>query len=180
MGKLWDVVVVGAGHNGLTAAAYLARQGLSVKVVEARHVIGGAAVTEEFHPGFRNSVCSYLVGMLSPRVIAELDLARHGLRIVARPAEGFYPQPDGRHLLYTADHADFSRQLDRFHMGDGAAFARYDREVNEVAAIVQLLMERTPPNLDMRIGDLLSAAGLAMQARRLSSRARAILARLMT
>jgi phytoene dehydrogenase-like protein len=180
MSRVWDVVVVGAGHNGLTAAAYLARRGLSVKVVEARHAIGGAAVTEEFHPGFRNSVCSYLVGMLSPRVIAELDLASHGLRIVPRPAEGFYPQPDGRHLLYTTDHADFSRQLDRFHMGDGAAFERYDREVNEVAAIVQLLMERTPPNLDARIGDLVSAAGLAMEARHLPARARAVLARLMT
>ncbi|HEY4345656.1 MAG TPA: NAD(P)/FAD-dependent oxidoreductase [Parvibaculum sp.] len=180
MSKLWDVVVIGAGHNGLAAAAYLARQGLTVKVVEARHVIGGAAVTEEFHPGFRNSVCSYLVGMLSPRVIAELDLVRHGLEIVPRPAEGFYPQEDGRHLLYTTDHADFSRQLDKFHMGDGAAFAKYDREVNEVAAVVQLLMERTPPNLDAKIGDLMAAAGLAMQARRLSSRARTILARLMT
>ncbi|MCE9649868.1 MAG: NAD(P)/FAD-dependent oxidoreductase [Parvibaculum sp.] len=177
---MWDVIVVGGGHNGLAAAAYLARQGLSVKVCEARHVIGGAAVTEEFHPGFRNSVCSYLVGMLSPRVVAELELVKFGLQVVPRPAEGFYPQPDGRHLLYTTDHADFARQLEAFHKGDGAGFERYDREVNEVAAIVQLLMERTPPNLDARIGDLVSAAGLAMKARKLSGRARAILARMMT
>lgn len=180
MGKVWDIVVIGAGHNGLTTAAYLARKGLSVKVVEARAVIGGAAVTEEFHPGFRNSTCSYLVGMLSPRVIAELDLARHGLNIVPRPSEGFYPQPDGRHLLYTNDHADFARQLDRFHPGDGAGFEAFDRDISDVVEVVRMLMERTPPNFDGRVSDLLSAAGLVMDARRLSPRSRAVLARLMT
>jgi phytoene dehydrogenase-like protein len=112
MPSTFDVIVIGAGHNGLTAAAYLAKKGLSVKVLEARPVIGGAAVTEEFYPGFRNSICSYLVGMLSPRVMTELDLARHGLAIVERPAEAFYPLPDGRHLLYSHDHAEFARQLD--------------------------------------------------------------------
>ena len=81
----FDAVVIGAGHNGLVCAAYLARAGLSVKVVERRGVVGGAAVTEEFHPGFRNSVCAYSVSLLESKVMADLRLADHGLRVVERP-----------------------------------------------------------------------------------------------
>ena len=94
-----DVLVIGAGHNGLVCAAYLARAGLSVKVVERRPVVGGAAVTEEFHPGFRNSVASYTVSLLNPKVIRDLDLHGHGLKIVERRAQNFLPLPDGRYLL---------------------------------------------------------------------------------
>src|SRR5512138_3540007 len=94
-----DVVVIGAGHNGLTCAAYLAKAGLKVKVVERRPTVGGAAVTEEFHPGFRNSVAAYTVSLLNPTVIADLDLTRHGLRIVERRAQNFLPAPDGSYLL---------------------------------------------------------------------------------
>src|ERR1700743_2661852 len=93
-----DVVIIGAGHNGLTCAAYLAKAGLRVKVVEQRHVIGGAAVTEEFHPGFRNSVASYTVSLLNPKVIADLRLADHGLKIVERKIANFLPLDDGRYL----------------------------------------------------------------------------------
>src|SRR5918911_4800725 len=93
-----DVLVIGAGHNGLVCAAYLARAGLSVKVVERRHVVGGAAVTEEFHPGFRNSVASYTVSLLNPKVIRDLDLPGHGLRIVERRIANFLPLEDGRFL----------------------------------------------------------------------------------
>src|ERR1700749_3688783 len=94
-----DVVIIGAGHNGLTCAAYLAMAGLRVTVVERRKVVGGAAVTEEFHPGFRNSVAAYTVSLLNPKVIADLRLAEHGLRIVERRAQNFLPAPDGRYLL---------------------------------------------------------------------------------
>ncbi len=94
-----DVVVIGAGHNGLTCAAYLAKAGLRVKVVERRHIVGGAAVTEEFHPGFRNSVASYTVSLLNPKIIRDLDLRGHGLTIVERRAQNFLPLPDGRYLL---------------------------------------------------------------------------------
>src|ERR1700722_4319763 len=83
----YDVVIVGAGHNGLVCAAYLAMAGLRVKVVERRHVVGGAAVTEEFHPGFRNSVAAYTVSLLNPKIIRDLRLAAHGLRIVERRGE---------------------------------------------------------------------------------------------
>ena len=86
-----DVLIIGGGHNGLTCAFYLARAGLKVTVLERRDVLGGAAVTEEFHPGFRNSTASYAVSLLNPRVIAEMELARHGLQIVHRRAANFLP-----------------------------------------------------------------------------------------
>ena len=91
-----DVVLVGGGHNGLVCATYLAKAGLKVTVLERRHVVGGAAVTEEFHPGFRNSVASYTVSLLQPKVIADLDLHAHGLEIVQRKRSNFLPLPDGR------------------------------------------------------------------------------------
>src|SRR6201990_3168908 len=93
-----DVVIIGAGHNGLTCAAYLAIAGLRVRVVERRKVVGGAAVTEEFHPGFRNSVAAYTVSLLNPQVIRDLKLAEHGLRIVERAIANFLPLDDGRYL----------------------------------------------------------------------------------
>src|SRR3954468_24782553 len=94
-----DVVIIGAGHNGLTCAAYLAMAGLKVKVLERRSVVGGAAVTEEFCPGFRNSVAAYTVSLLNPKVIADLRLFQHGLKIVERRAQNFLPTLDGQYLL---------------------------------------------------------------------------------
>src|SRR6202041_1361464 len=93
-----DVVIIGAGHNGLTCAAYLAMAGLRVKVVERRKVVGGAAVTEEFHPGFRNSVAAYTVSLLNPKVIRDLDLPRHGLRVVERKLANFLPLNETTYL----------------------------------------------------------------------------------
>src|ERR1700675_3663884 len=94
-----EVVIIGAGHNGLTCAAYLAMAGLRVKVVERRKEVGGAAVTEEFVLGFRNSAAAYTVSLLNPRVISDLRLHDHGLKIVERRAQNFLPAPDGRYLL---------------------------------------------------------------------------------
>src|ERR1700733_1506749 len=94
-----DVLIIGAGHNGLTCAAYLAMNGLRVKIVERRKVVGGAAVTEEFHPGFRNSVAAYTVSLLNPKIIADLRLHDHGLKIVERRAQNFLPAGDGSYLL---------------------------------------------------------------------------------
>src|SRR3712207_3446501 len=91
MAEPYDVIIIGAGHNGLTCAGYLGRAGLKVKVVERRKVVGGAAVTEEFHPGFRNSVAAYTVSLLNPQVIRDLRLAEQGLRIVERRAQNFLP-----------------------------------------------------------------------------------------
>src|SRR6266496_4684978 len=97
--QAYDVVIIGAGHNGLTCAAYLGMAGLKVKVLERRSIVGGAAVTEEFHPGFRNSVAAYAVSLLNPKIINDLRLAEQGLRIVERRAQNFLPSPDGRYLL---------------------------------------------------------------------------------
>src|SRR5688572_23610475 len=96
---MYDAVIIGAGHNGLVCAAYLGMAGLKVKLVERRAVIGGAAVTAEFHPGFRNSVAAYTVSLLNPKVIRDLDLHRHGLKIVERRVQNFLPLPDGQHLV---------------------------------------------------------------------------------
>src|SRR5246500_6042977 len=96
--QTYDVVIIGGGHNGLTCAAYLGMAGLKVKVLERRSMVGGAAVTEEFFPGFRNSVAAYTVSLLNPKIIRDLDLAAHGLRVVERPIANFLPLDDGRYL----------------------------------------------------------------------------------
>ena len=98
MSKPYDAIIIGGGHNGLTCAFYLAKTGLKVRVLERREVVGGAAVTEEFHPGFRNSVASYTVSLLNPKVIADMKLAERGLRIIERPISNFLPQEDGGYL----------------------------------------------------------------------------------
>jgi phytoene dehydrogenase-like protein len=90
-----DVLIVGAGHNGPVCAFYVASAGLKVKIAERRDVVGGAAVTEEFHPGFRNSVAAYTVSLLNPKVIADINLSAHGLTVVERRASNFLPQPEG-------------------------------------------------------------------------------------
>src|SRR5437588_3479505 len=119
--QAYDVVIIGAGHNGLTCAAYLGMAGLKVKILERRSIVGGAAVTEEFCPGFRNSVAAYTVSLLNPKVIADLRLTERGLKIVERRAQNFLPTLDGRYLLAAEGHtenevAKFSRiDAERYH-----------------------------------------------------------------
>src|SRR5919205_1798861 len=112
----YDVVIIGAGHNGLTCACYLAKAGLKVKVLERRAVVGGAAVTEEFHSGFRNSVAAYTVSLLNPKVIRDLRLHAHGLTIVERRAQNFLPAPDGRYLLVAEGRTE--REISKFSARD--------------------------------------------------------------
>src|SRR5438094_248786 len=119
MAMKYDAIVIGGGHNGLTAAAYLARAGRKVLVLERRHLVGGAAVTEEVFPGFRFSVCSYVVSLLRPEIIRDLDLPRHGLEIL--PLDGtFTPMPDGDYLWRVNDHAKTHREIARHSPLDGA------------------------------------------------------------
>src|SRR3954468_12198573 len=113
-----DVVIIGAGHNGLTCAAYLAMAGLRVRLVERRKVVGGAAVTEEFHPGFRNSVAAYTVSLLNPAVVRDLELARHGLKIVERPVANFWPVDEQRYLLMPYGLAGRQRAIAEFSAKD--------------------------------------------------------------
>jgi len=116
--RRYDAVVVGGGHNGLVCACYLAARGLSVRVLERRAVVGGAAVTEEFTPGFRNSVAAYTVSLLQPKVIRDLRLAEHGLRIVERPYSNFLPLPDGRAFRLGGGLERTQAELARFSESD--------------------------------------------------------------
>src|SRR6187401_3028833 len=116
-----DILIIGAGHNGLVCACYLAARGLKVTIVERRHVVGGAAVTEEFHPGFRNSTASYTVSLLNPRIIRDLRLAGHGLRIVERSFANFLPLPDGDHLKVGGSLEATQAEVARFSRRDADA-----------------------------------------------------------
>jgi phytoene dehydrogenase-like protein len=140
-----DVVIIGAGHNGLTCAAYLAKAGLRVKVVERRHVIGGAAVTEEFHPGFRNSVAAYTVSLLNPKVIADLRLADHGLKIVERRAQNFLPSPEGSYLLTGEGRTRAS--VAKLSARDADTLDGFSRELEAIADVLRQFVLRAPPNL---------------------------------
>lgn len=141
----YDALIIGAGHNGLTCAAYLAMNGLRVKVVERRKVVGGAAVTEEFHPGFRNSVAAYTVSLLNPRVIVDLELHRHGLRIVERKAQNFLPAPDGSYLLTGEGRTHES--LARISPRDVAQLGDFNRELEIIADVLRAFVLRAPPNV---------------------------------
>src|SRR5258707_333116 len=161
--QVYDVVVIGAGHNGLTCAAYLGMAGLKVKVLERRAIVGGAAVTEEFYPGFRNSVAAYTVSLLNPKVIADLDLAAHGLRIVPRRTQNFLPTQDGRALLIGADApAEIARHSPR----DAERYAAFNREIDAIADVLRGLVLRPPPNLTSGLG----RRGLAEHRRRSAAR----------
>jgi phytoene dehydrogenase-like protein len=141
----YDVVIIGAGHNGLTCAAYLAMGGLKVKVLERRKVVGGAAVTEEFHPGFRNSVAAYTVSLLNPKIIADLKLHEHGLRIVERRAQNFLPAPDGSYLLTGEGRTQES--IARLNPRDGRAYDAFTAELSTIADVLRKLVLRAPPNV---------------------------------
>jgi phytoene dehydrogenase-like protein len=140
-----EIIIIGAGHNGLTCAAYLAMAGLRVKVVERRKVAGGAAVTEEFHPGFRNSVAAYTVSLLNPQISADLKLSEHGLRIVERRAQNFLPAPDGRHLL--TGEGRTRQSLASLSERDAGKFDAFARELDDIADVLRALVLRPPPNL---------------------------------
>jgi phytoene dehydrogenase-like protein len=142
-----DAIVIGAGHNGLTCAAYLGMAGLRVRVVERRGVVGGAAVTEEFHPGFRNSTAAYTVSLLAPKIIKDLQLHAQGLRIVERRAQNFLPLPDGRYLLTGEGRTE--REIGKFSAKDAQRYAAYQTEIGRVADVLRALMLRAPPNLSL-------------------------------
>ena len=168
----YDVVIIGAGHNGLTCAAYLGMSGLKVKVLERRPVVGGAAVTEEFCPGFRNSVAAYTVSLLHPKVIADLRLADHGLRIVERRAQNFLPTPEGEYLL--AAEGITEREIAKFSRADAERYDAFSRQLDASADVLRELILRAPPNLTRglrldTVNELLKAGRLGNRLRRLST-----------
>lgn len=164
--RQFDAVIIGAGHNGLTCAGYLARAGLSVKIVERRPVVGGAAVTEEFHPGFRNSVASYTVSLLNPRVIADLELHRHGLKVVERRMANFMPLPDGRHLMAGEDGLTQS-EVAKFSARDAEALPRYNRALDDIADVLRGLVLETPPNVVGGLPEMIKGLKLGNRLRKL-------------
>jgi phytoene dehydrogenase-like protein len=143
--EIYDAVIAGGGHNGLVCAAYLARAGLRVKILERRHAIGGAAVTEEFHPGFRNSVCSYTVSLLNPKVITDLDLHGNGLRIVERPAMNFLPVSDKGYLL--TGNGRTKDEIAKFSPRDVERYDDYCAHLDRIADLLRALVLKSPLNI---------------------------------
>ena len=162
-----DAVIIGGGHNGLVCACYLAKAGLKVRVLERRGVVGGAAVTEEFHPGFRNSTASYTVSLLNPKVIADLRLHEHGLRILERPLANFLPLSGGGSLAIGPTLADTQRAVAVFSSRDAAALPDYYAMLERVASVLRELALETPPNSGGGVRDLLAALAAGNRLRKL-------------
>jgi phytoene dehydrogenase-like protein len=188
LGQRYDAVIIGGGHNGLVSAAYLARAGMKTLVLEQRHVLGGAAVTEEIFPGFRFSVFSYVVSLLRPEIIRELQLPRHGLDILPldgtftplRPGEG--PQPGGGDYLWRVnDHGRTIRELRRWSASDAEAYEEYGQLMVEMARFIKPILAITPPDLtSLDPRPLLPLAGLARSFQQLPERQQAVFVQLMT
>ncbi|MGH7697635.1 MAG: phytoene desaturase family protein [Candidatus Dormibacteria bacterium] len=159
--RVYDAIVVGAGHNGLICAAYLARAGLRVVVLESRPAVGGAATTQEVWPGYRVSVLSYVVSLLRPVVVRELGLARLGYRVHALDPAYFMPFPDGRGLYYWEEVHRAAAEVAKFSAHDAQALLDYDRTLGRLVGLVRPLLDRAPPRLARPgPGDLVSALGL--------------------
>jgi len=176
----YDAIIIGAGHNGLTAAAYLARAGRRVLVLERRHVLGGAAVTEEIFPGFKFSVCSYVVSLLRPEIIRELELARHGLEIL--PLDGtFTPMLDGNYLWRVNDHARTFREISRHSKLDAEIYDEYGRAMVDMGRFAKDILAMTPPDpFSMKLRELRSLGDLGRRFRALSDHDRANQLQLLT
>jgi phytoene dehydrogenase-like protein len=175
MAEQSDVIIVGGGHNGLVCAFYLARAGLTVTVLERRGVVGGAAVTEEFHPGFRNSVASYTVSLLNPKVIADMDLAGQGLRIVHRRVSNFLPLNERDYLIVGEGRTE--AEVAKFSARDAATLGAYNARLETIADILRDLVLMTPPNVEMggglaALGELLKGVGLGRTLAKLDVTAR--------
>jgi phytoene dehydrogenase-like protein len=168
----YDAIIIGAGHNGLTAAAYLARAGQKVLVLERRHLVGGASVTEEIIPGFKFSVCSYVVSLLRPEIIRDLSLAKHGLEIL--PLDGtFTPMPSGDYLWRVNDHARTFREIARHSRVDAETYDEYGRAMVEMGRFAKHILAMTPPDpFSMKLRDLGVLGGLAKRFRDLPDRDR--------
>jgi phytoene dehydrogenase-like protein len=172
---LIDAVIIGGGHNGLTCAAYLAAAGLKVTVLERRHVVGGAAVTEEFHPGFRNSVAAYTVSLLNPKVIRDLDLPRHGLKVVERRLSNFLPLDDKSYLKVGGGKTH--EEVAKFSARDASRLDSYAERLDIIADVLRDLVLETPPNVTAggwleALPELLRSARLGKRITKLDMRMR--------
>jgi phytoene dehydrogenase-like protein len=177
---VYDIVVIGGGHNGLTSACYLARAGLSVLVLEKNDVVGGAALTEEFYPGFRNSVASYTVSLLDPGVIRDLDLHRHGLEIIERPAANFMPIEGDRAFFWPYGMAAKQAEIAKFSPRDAQRYPEYDAALERAAAVLRDLTRKTPPNAGGGWLDVLKSAAIGRRVAGLSREDQRLLTDLFT
>ena len=163
-----DALIIGGGHNGLVCACYLAAAGKSVVVLERREIIGGAAVTEEFHPGFRNSVASYTVSLLHPKVIKDLRLEHHGLRILDRPLANFLPLSDTDFLKVGGGLEATQAEFARFSRTDAERLPEYYDALEIVADVLRDLLLITPPNVGGGIGDIVRAIQVSRRFKQLN------------
>jgi phytoene dehydrogenase-like protein len=162
-----DVLIIGAGHNGLVCAYYLASKGLDVTILERRHVVGGAAVTEEFHPGFRNSTASYTVSLLNPKVIEDMRLYEHGLQVVLRKIDNFLPTLGPDHLL-SGRNGLTRQEIARHSLKDAEGYDSYSDALGSVVAILRDWILRAPPNAGGGLADVLAALRLGNSVRGMS------------
>jgi len=176
----YDVVIIGGGHNGLTCACYLAGAGYKVRVLERRAVVGGAAVTEEFFPGFRNSAAAYTVSLLHPKVIRDLRLAENGLRIIERPLANFLPLSDKAYLKIGNDLGETQAELAQFSPGDAERLPGYYAMLERAGDVLRGLLLRTPPNVGGGMRDAFAALRFGFRMRRTGMAARRDLFDLMT
>ena len=164
MSTSYDLIVVGGGHNGLVTAAYLARAGVRVLVLERREVLGGACVTEELWPGYKVSTAAYVNSLLRPEIIRDLELKRHGFEMLPRSPSSFTPFPDGRSLLLGPDKALTHREISKFSVKDAEALLKYERMLERVADFLEPTLVRTPPNpWSFRPRNLLQLAKLGLE-----------------
>lgn len=169
MQKRYDAIIIGAGHNGLVTAAYLAKAGLKVIVLERRDVIGGACVTEEPWPGYKVSTLSYLCSLLQPKIINDLELSKYGYHLYPKDPAFFTVFPDGRHLFFWQDLKKTQAELARFSERDAAAYPAFEEQLVHLAEWVETLLMRTPPNIARRkLGDLIELAKLGLETIRFS------------
>ena len=142
----YDVIIIGAGHNGLVTAAYLARAGRRVLVLERRDRVGGACVTEEVWPGFKVSTAAYVNSLLRPEIIRDLQLKQHGFELLPRNPSSFSPFPDGRYLMLGPDADMNRREVGKFSARDAEALPRYEKMLQRVADFIEPTLMETPPN----------------------------------
>src|SRR5881409_314531 len=146
MNPKYDAIIIGAGHNGLVTAAYLARAGRKVLVLERREVVGGCVVTEELWPGFKVSTASYVNSLFRPEIIRDLELKRHGFSMIPRSPSSFTPLPDGRFLLMGPDKAMTQREVSKFSKRDAENLPKFEAMLERIACFLEPMLVETPAN----------------------------------
>ena len=163
-----DAIIIGGGHNGLVCASYLANAGMRVRVLEKNEQIGGPASTEEFHPGFRNSVGAYTVSLLNPKVINDLELHKHGLKIVERKVNNVFPHNDGNFLAFVHGRNELKKEIAQFSKHDAKQVDRFFSDIEMVSDQIRSLLLETPPNAGGGFRDVVRAALLGNRLRKLN------------